>query len=60
MVSRENTVIVASILAALAVGGAVIQFTDAPSWVAMAVFIGLGVVVPIAINEYRRQNRGAT
>lgn len=59
MVSGENTVIIISLLVALAVGAAVIQYTDFPSWVAMAVFIVLGIVIPTAINEYPRRNRGS-
>ena len=58
MVSRENAVIVTSLLVALAVGAGLVQYTDAPSWVAMAVFIVLGVVVPTAINESSRRDRG--
>jgi membrane protein implicated in regulation of membrane protease activity len=59
MLSRENAVILVSILVALAVGAAVHQYTDVPSWVAMAVFIVLGVVLPTALNEYARRNQGS-
>lgn len=58
MLSEENAIIVVSILVALVVGAAVYQYTDLPSWVGMAVFIGFGVVVPIFVNEYRKRDRG--
>lgn len=54
MVSQENTVIGISILLALVVGAAIYQFTSLPSWVGMAAFIVVGVLVPTAINEYTR------
>ena len=51
MVSRENTVTGICIVAALVVGAAVAQFTDLPSWAAFAVFLFVGVILPMAINE---------
>ena len=52
MVSRENAVIGTCILVALLVGSAVAAYTSLPDWVAMAVFLILGVVVPVTINGY--------
>ena len=52
MVSRENAVIVASIALALLVGYGVFEYTTVSDWVAMAVFLVLGVVVPTLVNEY--------
>lgn len=56
MLSEENIIISISILAALAAGAAVYQYTDLPSWVGVAVVIGLGIVVPTLVNEHRRRD----
>jgi ABC-type arginine/histidine transport system permease subunit len=52
MVSRENAVIGTCIALTLAVALAVDSLSVSyPAWVPLALFVGGGVVVPLAINE---------
>lgn len=55
MVSRENAIIGGCLLVAFVVGFAISEYTTAPSWVAIAAFLLVGLVVPVAANEYRRR-----
>ena len=59
MISRENTVILASLLVAIVAAALVDTYADLPYWVSLGVLIGLGVVVPTLLNEYlgRRGNQ---
>ncbi|WP_380676277.1 hypothetical protein [Salinigranum sp. GCM10025319] len=52
LLTRENGVIAAGILAAFAVGGAVDASGVGPEWLSMAAFLGIAVVVPMAVNEW--------
>jgi|AntRauMinimDraft_4_1070384.scaffolds.fasta_scaffold02064_3 hypothetical protein len=52
MISRENAVIVACLTVTLAVALAVESMSlSYPGWFPLALFVGGGVVVPLAINE---------
>lgn len=52
MLSRENAVILASMVVAVAAAVLVETYADAPAWVSAGVLIGIGVVVPTVVNEY--------
>lgn len=52
MLSRENAVILASMVVAVAAAVLVETYADAPTWVSVGVLIGIGVVVPTVVNEY--------
>ncbi|GGL62298.1 hypothetical protein [Halocalculus aciditolerans] len=54
MVSRENLVIGVCVVAALVLGLSVASATSLPSWVALAVFLGVGVLLPNLLNEFLR------
>ncbi|MFC7069832.1 hypothetical protein [Halobaculum lipolyticum] len=52
MVSRENRVIVACIAAAVVLLFGTAAVADRPAWVGGAIVIGVGVLLPLAINGY--------
>jgi hypothetical protein len=52
MVSRENTVSVACIALALVGVYAILQVPDRPEWAPAAVLLGVGVILPLAVNGY--------
>ena len=52
MVSRENAVIGACIALAVLLVFVLTETTDPPTWVASAVVLGVGVVVPLLVNGY--------
>jgi len=52
VVSRENKVVLGFMTLALALLIVVGQFSGLPAWVGGAVLLGVGVVCPIAVNEY--------
>lgn len=52
MVSRENTVIVASLAVAIVAYYLVETYAAQPYWVSIAVLIGIGVLVPTLVNRY--------
>ncbi|MFB6194349.1 MAG: hypothetical protein ABEI75_04725 [Halobaculum sp.] len=58
MVSRENAVIVVCIAAALVTLFAVSRTGDRPAWVGGVILLGIGVVVPVAINGYLGRRAG--
>lgn len=55
MVSRENTVIGVCILAGFVVGIAISEYTALSSWVAIAAFLILAIILPVSINVYSGQ-----
>ncbi|MFC7097764.1 hypothetical protein [Halobaculum marinum] len=52
MVSRENSVILVCIVVAVVLLFAITEFATPPVWVGGAVLIGVGVLLPLAINGY--------
>jgi len=52
MVSRENKVIAAYLVATLLLLFVVIETVSPPSWVSGAIVVGLGVIAPTLTNEY--------
>ena len=52
MVSRENTIIVVCLLVGLVVGYAISEYTTLSSWIAIAAFVILGIILPVSINTY--------
>ena len=52
MVSRENSVIVACIAAAVVLLFAAAEVALQPAWVGGVIVIGVGVLLPLAINGY--------
>ena len=52
MVSRENVVVLVSMVVALPVTYLVYAFADLPFWAELLVLVGLGVVVPTLVNDY--------
>ncbi|MDS0258632.1 hypothetical protein NDI56_04300 [Haloarcula sp. S1CR25-12] len=52
MVSRENKVIAAYLVATLLVLFVVLETLSPPLWVSSALVLGLGVVAPTLTNEY--------
>lgn len=59
MVSRENAVIVASLVVAIAAWYVVEAVATASPWASWAALIGVGVILPTVANEYLdRRARG--
>jgi len=56
MVSRENTVTGACILAGFVVGLAISEYTSLSPWIALAAFVILAIVLPIPITFYFGRN----
>ena len=52
MVSRENKVIAAYLVATVLLLYVLLEFTSPPPWLNSAVLLGLGVVAPLLTNEY--------
>ncbi|MFC6614252.1 hypothetical protein ACFQAS_04675 [Halopenitus salinus] len=52
MVSRENKVGIGFIALAIVLLFGLDSVTEPPPWLSVAVILGVGVVVPILINEY--------
>ena len=53
MVSRENEIIAGFALLAIAASFGVMRWMTLPSEAGLAVLIGLGVIAPLLVNEYR-------
>ncbi len=51
MVSRENQVVVGFGLLAIVLLAGIANFTDAPTWVNIAVVLIVGVLVPQFLNQ---------
>lgn len=58
MVSRENAVIVASLVVAIAAWYLIEAFVTSPPWASWAVLIGVGVLLPTLVNEHLGTGRG--
>ncbi|WP_176696673.1 hypothetical protein [Haloparvum sedimenti] len=56
MVSRENRVIAVCLAVAVLLLFGLNAVTDPPSWAILAVLLGVGVVVPTLVNEYRSRH----
>ena len=53
MLSRENSIIFAFVVAAVATAVAIeTQFSGLADWISLAVLLGGGVVVPTLVNSY--------
>ena len=52
MLSTENRLILAFGTVALILGYGAAVFTDLPTWVGVAIVIGVGVVVPKVLSSY--------
>lgn len=52
MLSRENSVIVVCILAAIGLVYALSTLMTLPTWGTVAVVLGIGVLLPTLLNEY--------
>ena len=59
MVSRENKIIAGFIILAIVLLFGISSVSDPPTWVTVAVLIGLGVVAPTLVNEYFNQKEQA-
>ena len=52
MLSTENRLILAFGTVALILGYGAAVFTDLPTWVGVAIVIGVGVIVPQVLSSY--------
>lgn len=59
MVSRENKIILACIVAAVPLGLGVAALHSVPDWAAYVVFFGVGVFLPGYLTGRYRGERGA-
>lgn len=53
MVSRENRVIGGFVVVAIVASFVTVEWTDLPTEAGLAVLIGLGVIAPLLVNEFR-------
>ena len=54
MGSQENEILVGFVLVAIAASFGLMRWTGLSSEAGLAVLIGLGVIAPLLVNEYRQ------